>query len=117
MPVFGTVTYKNAAAAEKLGQVELSTMAVGAALTVGGVLLVLMLSRFARAPAPGISTAHAPVNGGLKGVRTALEVVAKPSVMPRKPVGAEAKAPLIRFTGTNVVCCARRPDTATLFAE
>src|SRR5215510_1316795 len=114
---FGTVTYKNCSAEEKLGQVELSAIAVGAALMVAGLLLLLTLSRFARAPAPGISTAQAPVRGGLKGARTAFVVVAKLSVMPRKPVGAEAKVPLMRFTSTTVVCCTRRPETATLFAE
>ena len=115
--MFGTVTYKNGAAIEKLGQVKLSAIAVGDALMAGGVLLVLMLSTFARAPAPGISTAQAPVKGGLKGVRTADDVVAKPSEMPRKPVGVEIKLPLMIFTGTEAVFSVIRPEKTTLFAE
>jgi hypothetical protein len=71
-------------------------MATGAALTPEE----LTASRLAKAPAPGISTAQAPVSGGFCALMTPEEDVAKSSVTLKKPVGELTNVPFRISAGT-----------------
>ena len=94
----GTVTYKNGAGSGKLGQTVFSTMAAGPAgigTTEGWVRF--KLRRLAKAPAPGISAAQAPVSGCPGCGNIMLESgtpAAKFSVIFKNPVGAVVNVPL-----------------------
>jgi hypothetical protein len=96
----GTVTYRNEGALEEPGQAVFSAIAAGAARIMAGLVVVVTLRRLAKAPAPGISTAQAPVNGGFCAARTPELVVRKFSVMLRKPVLPATNVPSMIAVGT-----------------
>src|SRR5262249_61110985 len=72
-------------------------MAAGAAATVPE---PTTWRKLAKAPAPGISTAHAPLSGGFWGEMMPELFGAKFSVIPRKPVSAGAKVAVVGCVGT-----------------